>query len=104
MTIDQTGGLISGAVNLSSHPGIVDVLNISGGTINGNIVGMGSSDTINFALGNGTFTYAAPFGFSGIDTVNVNSGTVVLDGCDSTGDVASAGGPARHGCPRCGQW
>jgi uncharacterized protein with beta-barrel porin domain len=79
ITIDQTGGLISGAIRLSPN---ADVLNISGGAIVGNIVGAGSSDTINFNLGaGGTFTYGSnSYGFTDINTVNVNSGTAILNG------------------------
>ena len=44
---------------------------------------------VNFALGAGnTFTYAAPFGFSGIAQANINSGTVVLNGVNSASAVA----------------
>jgi uncharacterized protein with beta-barrel porin domain len=76
LTIDQTGGAINGAIRLSSN---ADVFNISGGTINGNIIGAGSSDTINFAAGAGnSFTYGN--NFTGINQVNINSGTVVLNG------------------------
>jgi len=76
VTIDQTGGAINGAIRLSSN---ADVLNISGGAINGNIIGAGSRDTINFAPGAGnSFTYGN--NFTGINQVNINSGTVVLNG------------------------
>ena len=79
--IDQTGGLISGAIKLSAN---ADVLDISGGVINGNIVGQGSKDTINFSFGIfDTFTYAHAFGFSGINQVNVNTGVVILAGTNS---------------------
>jgi uncharacterized protein with beta-barrel porin domain len=87
ITIDQTGGSISGAINLSAN---ADVLNISGGTINGNIVGQGLSDAINFVLGAGTFTYGS--NFSGINQVNINSGTVVLNGANTTTKVDVIGG------------
>jgi len=80
ITIDQTAGLIQGAINLSSHG---DTLNVAGGTIAGNIVGQNHGDTINFALGSGTFTYDSAFGFSGISQVNVNSGAVILNGTNS---------------------
>jgi uncharacterized protein with beta-barrel porin domain len=80
LTIDQTAGLIQGAINLSSHG---DTLNVAGGTITGNIVGQNHGDTINFALGSGTFTYDSAFGFSGISQVNVNSGAVILNGTNS---------------------
>jgi uncharacterized protein with beta-barrel porin domain len=85
--IDQTGGLISGTIKLSPN---ADVLNISGGIINGNIVGQGTLDTINFALGSGTFTYND--NFTGISQVNVNSGTVILNGVDSATTLAVNGG------------
>jgi uncharacterized protein with beta-barrel porin domain len=89
MTIDQTGGLISGAILLSAN---ADQLNISGGTIAGNIVGSGSSDNINFNLGSGTFTYASAYGFTGISQVNVNSGTVILDGTNQAVTIVVDGG------------
>jgi uncharacterized protein with beta-barrel porin domain len=89
MTIDQTGGLISGAIRLSTS---ADVLNISGGAIAGNVVGAGTQDTINFNLGAGTFTYGASFGFTGVNQVNVQSGTVVLDGANSATSLAVNGG------------
>ena len=76
MTIDQIAGTITGAIKLSPF---ADMLNISGGVINGNIVGLGSSDSVNFVLGTGgMFTYANTI--SGVSAVNVNSGTVLLTG------------------------
>jgi uncharacterized protein with beta-barrel porin domain len=89
VTIDQMSGLISGAIKLSAN---ADVLNIFGGTIAGNIVGQGSSNTLNFNLGSGTFTYDAAYGFSGVNQVNVNSGTVVLNGTNSATNVDVYGG------------
>jgi uncharacterized protein with beta-barrel porin domain len=90
VTIDQVAGLITGDIKLSSH---ADVLNITGGTINGNIVGQGSSNTVNFAPGSGhTFTYGSGFGFSGINQVNINSGTVILNGVNSATNVDVLGG------------
>jgi outer membrane autotransporter protein len=89
MTINQTGGIITGAIKLSPF---ADVLNVSGGVINGNIVGQGASNTVNFALGNGTFTYDSPFSISGIHQLNVNSGLVILDGSNSAANVAVNGG------------
>jgi uncharacterized protein with beta-barrel porin domain len=87
VTIAQTGGLIAGDIKLSAN---ADVLNISGGTINGNIVGAGASNTINFALGSGTFTYNSAF--TGINQVNINSGTVVLNGANIVTNVDVNGG------------
>ncbi len=89
VTIDQAAGLISGAIKLSAR---ADQLNISGGTIAGNIVGQGSSDAINFNAGAGTFTYGAAFSFTGINQVNVNSGLIVLDGSNSATTLAVNGG------------
>jgi hypothetical protein len=94
VTINQTGGLISGNVNLSTN---ADVLNISGGTIAGNIVGQGTQNTLNFALGSGTFTYGSAFGFSAINQVNVNSGKVILDGTNSATNVTVNGGILQVG-------
>ncbi len=91
VTIDQNGGTITGAIKLSAN---ADVLNITGGAINGNIVGQGSNDTINFAPSGflGTFTYAAPYGFTGINQVNINSGFVVLNGNDNATNIDVNGG------------
>ncbi len=88
VTIDQTGGTIHGAIKLSSN---ADVLNISGGTINGNIIGAGSHDTVNFSPGAGnSFTYAS--NFTGINQVNINSGTVILNGSNVASSVDVNGG------------
>ena len=94
VTIDQTGGLISGAIKLSNN---ADVLNISGGTISGNIIGQGSSNTLNFNLGSGTFTYDAAYQFTGINQVNVNSGLAILDGTNSATNVTVNGGTLEVG-------
>ena len=87
VTINQTAGAINGAIKLSTN---ADVLNVSGGAINGNIVGAGVSDTINFAPGAGTFTYNSAF--TGINQVNINSGTVVLNGANTATKVDVNGG------------
>jgi outer membrane autotransporter protein len=89
MTINQSGGIIAGAIKLSPF---ADAVNVSGGTINGNIVGQGASNTVNFALGNGTFIYDSPFSISGIHQLNVNSGLVILDGSNAAANVAVNGG------------
>ena len=68
------------------------MLNISGGTINGNIAGQGSSNTINFDIGSGTFTYGSAYGFGGINQVNINSGTVALDGANNARPIDVIGG------------
>jgi uncharacterized protein with beta-barrel porin domain len=90
VTIDQTAGTINGAIKLSAN---ADVVNISGGNIAGNIVGQGASDTITFNPGSGnTFTYGSAYSFSSINQVNVNSGTVVLNGADAATNVDVFGG------------
>jgi outer membrane autotransporter protein len=98
MTINQTGGIITGAVKLSPF---ADVINISGGTINGNIVGnvagQLAGNTVNFALGAGTFTYGSAFSISGIHQLNVNSGLVILDGTNSATNVAVNAGTLEVG-------
>ena len=71
-TITGTGA----AINLTGE-GAATTINVLGGAISGNIVGAGS-DTLNFTLGSGTFTYGS--NFTGIGQVNVNSGVVVLNG------------------------
>src|SRR5262249_7993478 len=73
-------------------------VNITGGTVAGNIVGQSASGTVNFAPGAGnTFTYAAPFGFPGIAQANINSGTVVLNGVNSASAVAVNSGSTLAG-------
>lgn len=85
-TIDQMAGTISGQILLSS---LGDIVNITGGTVAGNIVGPGDSGTINFAPGVGnTFTYGPAFAFSGVNQVNIDTGTVVLNGVQSAGALA----------------
>jgi outer membrane autotransporter protein len=79
VTIDQVAGAINGAINLSSA-GNADFLNVFGGAVNGNVVGAGNAGTVNFLLGSGSFTYAAPFAMTGLSFVNFNSGTVYVDG------------------------
>ena len=75
-TINQQAGTITGNILLST---LADTVNVTGGAINGNIVGQGSSNTVNFTLGAGnTFTYANSI--TGVNAVNVNSGTVQLNG------------------------
>ena len=88
-TINQNGGSITGNVLLST---LADTVNIAGGTVDGNIVGAGSSNTLNFTLGSGTFTYSSSYGFSGINQVNVNSGTVILGGTNDATNVDVVGG------------
>ena len=68
IAINQTGGLISGAIKLSAY---ADQLDVSGGTIAATSSGQGSSDTINLNLGSGTaFTYAAGLTASAASTTS----------------------------------
>jgi uncharacterized protein with beta-barrel porin domain len=83
VTIDQNAGAMIGNILLSAN---ADVLNINGGTISGNIVGQGVSNTVNFQLGSGT-TYTDNNSFTGINQVNINSGTVVLNGANTATHV-----------------
>src|SRR5262249_41702734 len=87
-TINQRAGTIRGDI-LRSTTGLNDTVNVTGGTINGNIVGQGAG-TVNFAPGAGnTFTYAASFGFSNVNQVNVNSGTVLLNGDNNSANAVA---------------
>jgi|GEM_PF-786310 len=91
VTVTQNAGTITGDIKLIS---LDDTLNVNGGAINGNIVGRGAGGggDIEFTLGSGTFTYAAAYGFNGFDNVNINSGTVVLNGANSAAAVDVIGG------------
>jgi outer membrane autotransporter protein len=94
MTVNQSGGTVTGAIKLSPF---ADVLNVSGGAINGNIVGQGVSNTVNFALGNATFIYDSPFSITGVNQINVNSGLVILNGSNSATNVAVNAGTLEVG-------
>jgi len=74
VSINQTAGVVNGAILLSTHD---DMVNVSGGTINGDIRGQGNG-TVDFNLPAGkTFTYAASsFGFLNVDRADINSGSV----------------------------
>jgi uncharacterized protein with beta-barrel porin domain len=87
-TINQQGGTIAGAIKLSAF---TDLINVTGGVINGNIVGQGL-DNIAFALGASTFTYAAPYAMTGINVVSVNSGTALMNGTLAANTVNVNGG------------
>jgi uncharacterized protein with beta-barrel porin domain len=95
VTIDQVGGLISGAIKLSAN---ADVLNISGGVVNGSIIGAGTSDTVNFALGSGTYGGNTAYAITGINALNINSGTIILDAvANSATNVTITGGALQVG-------
>ncbi len=70
---------------------------LRGSAITGNILGAGAGDTLNFAGGPGTFTYGAASGFSGFNQVNVNSGTVILNGTNAATNIAVTGGGLQVG-------
>ena len=83
VTIDQTGGLISGNIGLSAA---FDTVNITGGSIAGDIVGSGAG-TLNFNLGAAS-TYTDINKFVDLSQVNVDNGTTLV--LNSTGNSASA--------------
>ncbi|MBV9050760.1 MAG: hypothetical protein JO196_00035, partial [Hyphomicrobiales bacterium] len=86
-TITQSSGTIQGAIKLSAN---ADVLNINGGTIAGDIVGGGTSDTVNIAPtnnANNIFTYGNTL--SGVGTINLATGANLALG--STGVINNAG-------------
>ncbi len=79
-------------------------IDITGGTISRQYArhrASRSGDTLNFALGAGTFTYNSSF--TSFDTVNINSGTVVLNGASNSAaavNVNSGGTLAGNGTYR----
>lgn len=95
-TINQQAGTIAGAIKLS---GLGDIVNVTGGVINGNIIGTGSSGTVNFAVGAGNnFIYSNTI--SGVDAVNVNSGTLYDNSSITATNVnVNSGGALAPGAP-----
>ena len=71
LTINNAGTIV-GQILFGSG---TDTLNITGGSITGNVSG-NSKDTVNFDLGTGSFTTAGKF--VSIGTINANSGTTTL--------------------------
>ena len=71
-TIMQAQGTISGAIKLSTHS---DILTINGGVIDGDIMGAGTSDTVNIAPtnANNTFTYGNTLSGVGATNIAANS-------------------------------
>ena len=94
-TIAGSGGT---AIKVSAATSPV-AIEVEGGAINGNMVGApGKGDTVNFALGSGSFTYADTI--SGMTAVNVNSGTLFDGGAISAGSVnVNSGGVLAPGLP-----
>jgi outer membrane autotransporter protein len=87
-TVNQQGGAITGKILLSAAS---DTVNVTGGAIAGNIVGQGNAN-LNFALGSGTFTFAAPYAVTGMEGVFMNSGTVTIAGTINTDALTVNGG------------
>ena len=77
----QNGGTITGKMLLAT---VADVLNVAGGGIAGNIVGVGSLDTINFNLGTGNTFHLCRQLHRHRDVVNINSGTAVFNGTSNS--------------------
>jgi uncharacterized protein with beta-barrel porin domain len=77
---------------------VADVLNISGGAITGSIIGAGATDTVNFALGSGTYGGTPAFAITGINKLAINSGTIILDAAtNSANNVTVNGGTLQIG-------
>jgi uncharacterized protein with beta-barrel porin domain len=94
-------GTITGQSNAAIDVGLNDVeIDILGGAINGYILGNGTSsgDTVNFNLGNGTFAYSDTI--TGVQAVNINSGTLFDAGAiTAAGVTVNAGGALAPGLP-----
>ncbi|MDG4879671.1 hypothetical protein P9273_31925, partial [Mesorhizobium sp. WSM4935] len=84
----STAGAVTGNINLST---VANVLDITGGSISGNISGGGSS-ALKLDLGSGSFVYGAAYAISGMDSVAMNSGSVEIDGSLATNTLAVNGG------------
>jgi outer membrane autotransporter protein len=93
-TINQMGGTIAGDILLSANG---DTVNVTGGAINGNIVGQASAGTVNFALGSGVFVYSGAI--TGVNAVNVNSGTLFDNNSITAANVMVNGGTLAPGLP-----
>src|SRR6202035_1235623 len=87
-TVNQTAGTINGNILLSP---LGDTVNVTGGTLS-NIIGPGSSGTVNFAPSSGSFSYAGTI--SGVSAVNINSGIVTFTSANTYGGATNvnAGG------------
>ncbi|MBB3391661.1 fibronectin-binding autotransporter adhesin [Rhizobium sp. BK275] len=83
-----TAGTVTGNVNLSAASNVLD---ITGGAINGNISGGGNS-ALEFDLGSDSFTYGSAYAISGIGSVAMNSGVAEIDGSLATNTLAVNGG------------
>ena len=90
-TITQSAGTVTGSILLSSF---ADTLDVIGGIIDGDITGLGSSDTVEFVPGSGnTFTYANTI--SGVNSVDLANGELALGSGELiTGNLTLSGTPA----------
>ena len=94
VNIFQNAGQILGDIRLSVQG---DVLTVAGGTIAGNVIGHGANETVNFNLGASSFVYDAAYRLTNLNQLNVNSGTVVLNGTNDATHVAVNGGTLQIG-------
>jgi uncharacterized protein with beta-barrel porin domain len=86
--INQSAGLIAGNVKLSAFG---DHFNITGGAVAGDIIGPGSSGTVNFAPGTGnSFNYSNAI--TGVSGVVVQSGTLFDNNAITATSVTINGG------------
>jgi uncharacterized protein with beta-barrel porin domain len=95
-TIIGSGGT---AIDLTNASG-GNTVEILGGAISGNILGFGiaSGDTVNFALGSGSFAYA--YTIANFQSVNIISGTLFDSGSIIATDVTvETGGTLAPGLP-----
>ncbi|MBB3656882.1 fibronectin-binding autotransporter adhesin [Rhizobium sp. BK650] len=84
-----TAGTVTGNVNLSAASNMLD---ITGGAINGNING-GGNTALSFDLGtSNSFTYGSPYSIGGVNSVAMNSGSAEIDGSFATNTLAVNGG------------
>lgn len=83
-----TAGTLKGAIVLGSG---LDTVSVTGGSIAGDIKGGGAA-TLDFALGQGTFTYGSAYAISGIDALSVSSGATQIDGTFSVNTLTVRGG------------
>ncbi|MBZ9706309.1 autotransporter outer membrane beta-barrel domain-containing protein [Mesorhizobium sp. ESP7-2] len=83
-----TAGSVTGNINLSAASNVLD---ITGGAINGNISGGGNS-VLKFDLGSGSFTYGAAYTITGMNSTAMDSGSAEIDGSLATNTLAVNGG------------
>ena len=96
VTVDQEAGTIAGTIDFPQAN--ADTLNVTGGVINGNITGAGTQ-IVNFGPGfSGTYGGNPTYAITGINALNIASGTIVLDAtANSATDVTVSGGVLQVG-------